>query len=104
MSCSGDGVQKLWDVDSKSEVRTITIESEIIFSPIFSPDGKRIAAYVNQGRSIGVWNVETGSLMGRHTKSTTIDPYQASLAFSPNGDELLSVQQDRDIELWDLSV
>ena len=75
MSCSGDGVVKLWDVDSKSEVRTITIESGIIFSPIFSPDGKRIAAYVRKG-SFGVWNVETGSLMGRHTKNTTIGPHQ----------------------------
>ena len=38
MSCSADGVIKLWDVDTKNGVRSISMESGMIFSPVFSQE------------------------------------------------------------------
>ena len=69
-------------------------------TPVFSPDGQRLAAVVGDG-SVHLWDVRSGrphlALRG-HAGPVT------SLAFSPDGARLVSGSTDGTVKVWDAAL
>jgi WD40 repeat protein len=66
----------------------------------FSADGTRLATGSNDARA-RVWNWKTGELIAETPKQAA-GWSVSSLAFSPNGEQLLGVGGPREVHLWDV--
>ncbi|PHS06667.1 MAG: hypothetical protein COA78_14100 [Blastopirellula sp.] len=92
---------KLWDVQTGSELKTLTGHTGLIStieSIAFSPDGSRLASG-SRDKTIKLWDVQTGSELKTLTGHTS---QVASIAFSPDGSRLASGSYDKTIKLWDV--
>ncbi|KAM3099105.1 WD40 repeat domain-containing protein [Phormidesmis sp. 146-12] len=79
---------KLWDVQSKQEVRTLKSTDSISSEGstiVFSPDGKTIASIAGNSLTIQLWDVQRGVVRARLTGANG-----RTLAFSPDGQRLAS--------------
>ena len=65
---------------------------------MFSPDGKYLAG--RNSKSLKIWDLEQGTLLKTLTGHTM---EVISLAWSPDGQYLVSGSQDRTIKFWDLA-
>ena len=61
-SVSADGVVRLWNLNTSSEVRNFALQLGVT-SAALSPDGRRLL--VGGGRSVTLWDVELGRLILR---------------------------------------
>jgi WD40 repeat protein len=59
-SAGGDGVVRLWDADSASQIRAFRGHEGLAFGVAFSPDGTRLVSSA-EDRVARVWDVETGA-------------------------------------------
>ena len=93
---------KLWDVDKKEsyfEFPTVyRDQARMLRRPAFSPDG-RLFAY-GEGNTVKVWDVTTRQLVHSLEGHEDLVP---SVAFSAQGDRLLSVSWDLTAKVWDLA-
>jgi WD40 repeat protein len=88
----------LIDVDSGEVVKTLAIEQDGYFAlPVFSPDGKTVAAAFND-RQIIFWDVDSGLDILRLTTSHTQQIMK--LAYSPDGSQIGS-QSEGQLFIWD---
>ena len=71
----------------------------MLYSIVFSPDGKTIASG-SADETIRLWDAVTGQHQATFTGHNGI---VASLAFSPDGQTLASGSFDGTIRLWELS-
>lgn len=97
-SGSDDKNIKLWDLNTKKVLASLSGHSQAVKSVAFSPDGK-ILASASDDKTIKLWQVETleeiCTLLGHaHTVK--------SVAFSPDGQILASGSWDKTIKLWDI--
>lgn len=91
---------KIWDVKTRSLVRTLTSSpAQDIITVALSSDGQTLASGSLEG-SVQLWNWSTGKLL--HTLSGHSDVVK-SVAFSPNGQILASGSGDKMIHLWNVS-
>jgi hypothetical protein len=95
VTASGDGLAKIWDVNSGNLLKTLKGHSSHVFSAQFSPDSKRIVTA--GGETAKIWEVSTGTqvkmLIG-HSKIVH------SAAYSPDGGVIVTTSEDGTAKLW----
>ncbi|MCI0542096.1 MAG: serine/threonine protein kinase [Verrucomicrobiales bacterium] len=97
------GGVRLWDVNARKEATNLTARSNTSGAPIglaFSPDNRTLAYNENDYGTILLWDIASRSVIGRlagHQSCVT------ALAFSPDGQTLVSGSQDRTARLWNVT-
>lgn len=102
----GDGtVLKILDVKSGKILKELCARKDNVISNLFenissiafSPNGKYVATATYNDKTIRVWNLETDSVVrvfNGHRRAVT------SIAFSPDGNRLVSGACDRTVHVW----
>jgi WD40 repeat protein len=99
LSADGNGnLLRLWDVESRQELRRFDGHSGPVFGIVFTPDGRR-ALSGSLDETIRLWDVETGKELRRFTGHTS---GVFGLAISPDGRHVLSGSNDKTVRLWRL--
>lgn len=96
---SGDGVVRLWSLESTEPVREWQAHANWAFSLVFSPDGRTLATGGGDNL-VRLWDAATGESLGELVGHTN-DIH--SLAYTPNGAKLVSAGDDMMIRVWDLA-
>ncbi|MBR8839966.1 MAG: NACHT domain-containing protein [Stigonema ocellatum SAG 48.90 = DSM 106950] len=94
----GDGIVRVWEVDSGRELFTCKGHTSWIYSVAFSPDNKTLASSSGD-KSVRLWNILTGECWKTLQGHTT---FVRTVAFSPNGKILASGSGDTTVRLWDI--
>lgn len=106
---SWNGTVMLWNLQSGKLIHTITVHSPIVDSVAFSPDSQTLAsgsgshpAFGNavEDNTINLWNVGTGNLICTLTGHLEIVNF---VAFSPDGQTLVSASVDSTVKIWRVS-
>jgi hypothetical protein len=97
--CGYDRLIKLWDVQTKQELRVLKDHSDSVYSIAFSPDGKLLASAAAD-RAVKVWDVATGRRLYTLGESTD---WVYAVAWSPDGRHLAAAGVDKSIRVWQAS-
>ena len=86
----------VWDVESGSNVLSLTGHSDKVLSVSVSPDGQRIASSSFDG-TIKIWDTASG------TNTLTLQGHSgfAKCVFSPDGRRIVSGGSDTTVRVWD---
>ncbi|MGE3803878.1 MAG: protein kinase [Gemmataceae bacterium] len=100
LACGGlDFTVTLWDVGTWQRRAVLAGHTEYVFAAAFTPDSQTLATgsgnrFTDVPGEVKLWNVATGQL--RATLRDTAGP----VAFHPDGNLLLTVDDYRTIKLW----
>jgi len=97
-SGSGDGIIKLWNLETGKLLATLTAHSGHIHALAISPDGQILASGSGDG-TVKLWNLHTGKLLRTLTGHSR---HVNSVAISQDGQTLVSGSDGETIELWNL--
>lgn len=99
-SSSYDKTIKLWDLASGALLRTIARpgSADVSTSIAFSPDGQRLVSAEGLDKVLRLWEVASGTLLFNFAGHSA--PVN-SVAFSPDGRNVISGSHDNTIKLWD---
>jgi WD40 repeat protein len=95
VTSSHDGMLKVWDVAAGRQRLTLPTGSG--HRVTFAPDGKRLAASLDQ--TVRVWEMPSGTGLREFADSDLV----RSLAFAPDGRTLASGNESGVVTLWDLA-
>ncbi|KAF2140365.1 uncharacterized protein K452DRAFT_359986 [Aplosporella prunicola CBS 121167] len=99
-TASLDGSIRAWDLIRYRNFRTFTAPKRLSFSSIaVDPSGEVICAGSRDDPDIHIWSVQTGQLLD------TLSGHEApvsSLAFAPNGGNIVSGSWDHTVRIWDI--
>ncbi|KOS18893.1 Periodic tryptophan protein 2 -like protein [Escovopsis weberi] len=99
-TASLDGSVRAWDLIRYRNFRTFTAPTRLSFTSMaVDPSGEVVAAGSLDSFDIHIWSVQTGQLLDQ--LSGHEGPVSA-LAFTPNGDSLLSGSWDRTARIWSI--
>ncbi len=96
-SGSQDKTIQLWDINTRSHLKTLTGHEEGVAAVVYSPDGSTLASGSQDG-TIRLWHAHTGDLV--------LPPIEeagqvTSLAYSPDGNLLASGSEDDNaVHVW----
>ncbi|MBC1242311.1 PD40 domain-containing protein, partial [Nostoc sp. 2RC] len=77
-------------------IKTLTGHSSLVYSVVFSPDGKTLASG-SSDKTIKLWDVSTSKAIKTLTGHSS---WVNSVVFSPDGKTLASASDDNTIKLW----
>jgi WD40 repeat protein len=108
LSASSDGTVILWDVATGTAIRTFSGHADDVLTVAFSADGQ-YAVSGSADKTIIVWDVATGAIVrrfGAETEDTTLDTghtdWVTTVAFSSDGQRVISGSRDRSVRVWDV--
>jgi len=95
-----DSVVRVWDIQTKSEVRGLRGHTDWVTAVAFSPDGRHIASVgVEKDKILRIFELTpletTGS--GGHMRAVN------AVAVAPNGKTIATAGTDQTIKLWDIA-
>lgn len=90
---------RIWDLQTKQQVRALQGHSGWIRSLAFAPDGKLLASGGTDD-TVRLWDVQNGTLL--HTLEGHSN-WLGGIAFSPDGTRLASTSRDGTTKLWDVA-
>ena len=100
LASGGDGVIRLWNVESARCIAAITEENRVVETVAFSPDGQTLASG-NWGHTIHLWDLESTvhECVAILNENTCIH----SISYSPDGKYMASASDNAHIRLWNLT-
>jgi WD40 repeat protein len=100
-AAGADSVVRVWDVQTKSEVRGLRGHTDWVTSVAFSPDGRFLASVsAEKDNSVRVFELpalDTGAGAGGHLLAVN------AVAVSPNGKFVATAGTDQTIKIWDIA-
>ena len=99
VSGSWDNTVKLWQMNTRQEIQTLTGHSDDIRCVIVSPDGQTLASS-GEDKTIKLWQLSTGNEIRTLTGHSS---WVFCLAISPDGQTIASGSDDKTIKIWRLS-
>lgn len=100
VSCSQDGVLKIWDLPAGGECKVLRTRGERVTRLIAMPDDRRVISASDEG-ILRVWDLEAGreerTLRGHSDRITAV-------AVTPDGNHVVSASGDCTLKVWDLTV
>ena len=96
-----DAVVRVWDIQTKSEVRGLRGHTDWVTSVAFTPDGRFLASVAaekdNTVRVFELPALDTASAAGGHMLAVN------AVAVSPNGKFVATAGTDQTIKIWDIA-
>jgi len=108
LSGSQDKAVILWKLADGNSVRSFTGHKKAVLSVAFSPDGQ-FAVSGSEDKTVKLWEVDSGKNI--HTFKREVHSFSAvaghtkpvnSVAFSPDGQFILSGSNDKSVKLWNV--
>ncbi len=93
-----DGVPKVWDLSTHTEILSLKGHKTICKAIAYSPDGKLLATGSDDGM-VKLWDAQTGQELLTLTGHTS---QVRGLTLSPEGKRLVSVGEDARLVVWDV--
>jgi WD40 repeat protein/serine/threonine protein kinase len=95
-----DGFIRIWDVESRREIKSQRVSDDYLEGVAVSPDGQSLAIAAN-GRRVNLWKLDDLSKLS----SSLIDDYGFyGVAFSSDGSRLAVGSSHHVVELWEPGV
>ncbi len=94
-----DKIIRLWDLNTKKLLASLSAHSQTVTSVAFSPDGKSLAT-ASDDKTIKLWDFKTFDEIATLCGHSHV---VKSIAFSPNGQILASGSWDKKVILWDVN-
>ena len=99
---SDDSTAKLWDVNEGNELFEWQHSDEVV-TVALSPDGSKALTVAKYDKAV-IWDTKTGKAIGKlplGANSIKRGRTFTSAAFSNNGNQLITGDADRNVQLWD---
>ncbi len=96
---NGHGWVGIWDARSGHIVRQLSGHSGLVFSVVYSSDGKLVATASDDG-TIRIWDVSSGQEMRRLVIDHGVPMWSA--AFSPDSRQIITAGNDEIARIWDI--
>jgi hypothetical protein len=98
LSAGSEGTVRLWDLQTRQELRTLRGHNKRVETVVFLPDGRR-ALSGGLDKMLRLWDLDDGSELKQLAGH---DNFVTSVAVSAGGRRALSGGVDRTVRVWDL--
>ena len=98
ISASQDQTLRVWDLETREELRILKGHTDSVNAIAVTPDGRR-AISASQDQTLKVWDLETGEEL-----QTLVGHFHwvNAVAVTPNGRHAISASADKTLKVWDL--